>query len=65
MRGLRMNECDTCRYIRETAEKGMPITDEVKYCECDKGNCNNGHDWFNIPLSDVVDCRRCGEVLKI
>jgi len=21
-----------------------------------------GHDWFHIPLSDYVDCRRCGEL---
>jgi hypothetical protein len=23
-------------------------------------SCENGHDWMHIPLSDVVDCRRCG-----
>lgn len=20
----------------------------------------NGHDWLHIPLSDYIDCRRCG-----
>ena len=23
-------------------------------------SCKDGHDWCHIPLSDVVDCKRCG-----
>jgi len=40
---------------------------EVKYVAwlpktpLSRTDCNDGHDWFHIPLSDYKECRRCGQ----